>query len=97
MSNTSSSSHVDGYIKHQVYQEEKVKADQLVDEENHDLLQMIDRVQYRHIKIKPNQVQRRSILADIEKKFDIIKLSFTINNTLCEVEFTAEDFDGIND
>lgn len=94
-SNSSTTTHVDGYTQYQVYNEEAKKAEDVAINAANNFMQRMELVQYSTIRMSPTELSYKWILAEMQNKYDEVRLSFTIDGIPCEIEFTAQEVAGI--
>ena len=94
-SNSNTISHTDGYIQYQIYNEEAKKAEQKASNAAIELVERTEKARYSNIQLAPNSLSQRWIVADMQNKYDTVKLSFSINGTPCEIEFTLSEVNGV--
>lgn len=83
---SSSSSSKDGFLQYQIYAEERKKADAVATNVDATVAQAADYVDY-HFTIDPTSLAQKWIGVMPEKKFDTVRVTFTVNGEPYTVEF----------
>ena len=91
---SNTTSHTDGGVLYSVYNEESKKAEMRASELESALIEITSDLRYSNVQIEPNSRLMKCIIADVPKKYDSVTISFSVNGTLCEVEFTNQEVEG---
>lgn len=94
-STSNTTSHTDGYLQYQIYNEESKKAEQIASNAASELVERTEKARYSNILLEPHSLSEKWIVADIQNKYDAVKLTFYINNTPYEIEFSSSEVNGI--
>ena len=91
--NSSHSTQIDGYLRYQIYEKEKVAAEAQEQAAYEYATQMASRIRYSQFTIKSNTSADKQIIVKNEEEFDHIRLSFTMNGILCVAEWNQDEID----
>ncbi len=87
---SSTTSNKDGLLEYQIRQQESAEAEAKIQRTNSMIAQYADLAHYESFTIKPHELAHKWIGANREKKFDKVRLSFSLNGTAYSVEFDYE-------
>ena len=91
--NSSTTKTTDGYLRYQIYQQEKVAADKLKEDVEKHVAEFADKFMYAHFEIKNNEVIEKAIIGNAQNKFDTIHLSFDLNGITYTTEWASDEID----
>lgn len=83
----------DGYLRYQVYQQEKTKADSVAKKIENAVAEAADTGIYSQFTINKNGKITKEILAYSKKKIDLIRVSFDLNGVTYVTEWTPNEVD----